>query len=355
MNPDKIGKFIRELRTEKKLSQYQLADRIPISRQAVSKWERGQTIPDSSTLIRLSEIFDVTINELLKGERLDNNSIKELEVTTLSIVDDSNRKSRKIRKILVTSTITIILLLLSFLTYYFVNSYNTIKVYTVSSDSDNFLIYDGIFITTKQKTYLKLGKIMPKQDMNINNIKVYYKKGKEKKKIFENKDADSIIIDQYGYEGYFPEEDLNYITKNSYVEILYNESEIEIIKLVYNRDFINDAFLFLKKTQDSNKKEIINNSPLIEEETIEYLLEKGVYEDEIYYLDIMNADNRIRFSYHPSMNQIIMSKNDEITWTVFVGTQVYSCPQDISTKDNPNIKQQECFNLIKDNIKKYLH
>ena len=62
MNPEKISKFIYELRIEKKLSQYQLADMIPISRQAVSKWERAQTIPDSSTLIRLSEIFGVTIN-----------------------------------------------------------------------------------------------------------------------------------------------------------------------------------------------------------------------------------------------------------------------------------------------------
>ena len=61
MNPDKIGKFILQLRSEKHLSQYQLADKIPISRQAVSKWERGQTIPDSSTLIRLSELFNVTI------------------------------------------------------------------------------------------------------------------------------------------------------------------------------------------------------------------------------------------------------------------------------------------------------
>jgi transcriptional regulator with XRE-family HTH domain len=99
MNPDKISKFIYELRKEKGLSQYQLADMIPISRQAVSKWERGKTIPDSSTLIRLSEIFDVSINELLKGERLENNSIKELESTTLSIVDEHNKEKEETKKL----------------------------------------------------------------------------------------------------------------------------------------------------------------------------------------------------------------------------------------------------------------
>ena len=61
MDPEKIGKFIYTLRKEKNLSQYQLADLIPISRQAVSKWERGKTTPDSLTLIKLSEIFNVTI------------------------------------------------------------------------------------------------------------------------------------------------------------------------------------------------------------------------------------------------------------------------------------------------------
>ena len=111
MNQDKIGKFICELRKEKNLSQYQLADLIPISRQGVSKWERGKTIPDTQTLIRLSEIFDVSINELLKGERLKNNSIEELEETTLSILDQSNKKTKTIKRITIIS-ITIIGILL---------------------------------------------------------------------------------------------------------------------------------------------------------------------------------------------------------------------------------------------------
>ena len=77
MNQQKIGKFICDLRKEKNLSQYQLADMIPISRQAVSKWERGITIPDSLVLIKLSEIFDVSINEILAGERIEKKSIKK--------------------------------------------------------------------------------------------------------------------------------------------------------------------------------------------------------------------------------------------------------------------------------------
>lgn len=64
-----IGQFINELRTENGLSQYQLDNMIPISRETVSKWERGITTPDSSTLLVLSKIFDISINEILLGRR----------------------------------------------------------------------------------------------------------------------------------------------------------------------------------------------------------------------------------------------------------------------------------------------
>lgn len=67
MNYLNIGNYIKKLRKEKHLSQYMLAEMIPISRQAISKWETGKSIPDSQTLIRLSELFNVTINEILAG------------------------------------------------------------------------------------------------------------------------------------------------------------------------------------------------------------------------------------------------------------------------------------------------
>ena len=69
MNMQKIGNFILQLRQEKNLSQSDLANLIPVTRQAVSRWEKGQSIPDSSTLFIISKIFDVSINELLNGER----------------------------------------------------------------------------------------------------------------------------------------------------------------------------------------------------------------------------------------------------------------------------------------------
>lgn len=75
MNQEKIGKFILELRLKNGLSQNQLARMIPVSRQAVSSWELGKALPDLGTLLRLSKIFDVSIDEILLGADLLNDKV----------------------------------------------------------------------------------------------------------------------------------------------------------------------------------------------------------------------------------------------------------------------------------------
>ena len=60
---------IYELRTEKGLSQEELAEKIFVTRQAVSRWENGETVPNTETLKLLSRLFDVSINTLLGSPR----------------------------------------------------------------------------------------------------------------------------------------------------------------------------------------------------------------------------------------------------------------------------------------------
>ncbi len=68
MDSEKIGLFIKHLREKNNLSQNELAEKIPIGRDAVSKWEHGKTIPDIQNLVLLSKFFGVTIDELISGE-----------------------------------------------------------------------------------------------------------------------------------------------------------------------------------------------------------------------------------------------------------------------------------------------
>ena len=69
MNQEKIGKFIYDLRKKYNLTQAELANRLHVTAQAVSKWENGRGVPDIELLKKLSEEFDVSISELIEGEK----------------------------------------------------------------------------------------------------------------------------------------------------------------------------------------------------------------------------------------------------------------------------------------------
>lgn len=80
----KIANRLYEYRKDRGLSQDQLAEKIGVSRQAVSKWERGEASPDTDNLIALSEIYNVTLDELIKGEKISPAGNKEKSESTLN-------------------------------------------------------------------------------------------------------------------------------------------------------------------------------------------------------------------------------------------------------------------------------
>lgn len=93
-----ISEKILKLRKANNLTQEQLAEQLQVSRQAVSKWESGQAIPESDKLPALSDLFHVTIDYLLRPSEIDELSIKT------EILENNRRKSyeRNGRKILFT-------------------------------------------------------------------------------------------------------------------------------------------------------------------------------------------------------------------------------------------------------------
>ena len=71
MDQIEIGKFIAKCRKKKSLTQAQLAEKLNITDRAVSKWETGKSMPDSSIMLELCEILEITVNELLSGKKVD--------------------------------------------------------------------------------------------------------------------------------------------------------------------------------------------------------------------------------------------------------------------------------------------
>ena len=310
MNIQKIGKFILQLRQEKNLSQSDLANLIPVTRQAVSRWEKGQSIPDSSTLLIISKIFDVSINELLNGERFKKEEPKKLEKIALDMIDKNNSQSKKIKRVLLFMVLIILLLSFSFLAYYFINSYNSITVYKIEGENKNFTMQNGIFISTKQKTYFRLGKLIYNNNIEVKNVRLYYKNGNKEKTIFEDSDADILITDYYGYNEFFPYEDINSIVKKLYLEINYNNNKVEILKLKVKKDFANDVFFYHKKAvngQNSTKIEpVIKNESSEMSHIISNMREKGNKVDETYVIDKKDQKKDILLTYFENSEEIIL-------------------------------------------------
>lgn len=96
MNQEKIGKFIAENRRKEGLTQEELAEKLNVSKNAVSKWERGLCLMDMSLLKPLSEILKVSINEILSGERIIEEEYQEkFEENIINAIDYSNRQISK--------------------------------------------------------------------------------------------------------------------------------------------------------------------------------------------------------------------------------------------------------------------
>ena len=95
MDQIKIGKFIAENRKKQNLTQGQLAEKLGITDRAVSKWENGRAMPDSSLMLDLCSILNISVNELLSGEVIGmENSNKKNEQLLLDIAKEVESKNK---------------------------------------------------------------------------------------------------------------------------------------------------------------------------------------------------------------------------------------------------------------------
>ena len=96
MNQIKIGKFIAECRKNSNLTQMQLAEKLNITDRAISKWENGKAMPDSSIMLDLCKELKISVNELLSGEMIDMKNYNKIAEENLFKLNESNEKKKKI-------------------------------------------------------------------------------------------------------------------------------------------------------------------------------------------------------------------------------------------------------------------
>ena len=103
MEQEKIGKFIAKCRKEQNFTQANLAEKLGITNQAVSKWENGKSMPDASLMLELCQLLKISVNELLNGEKIIMKDYKK--IAEQNLIELEKQKEIADKKLLTTARV----------------------------------------------------------------------------------------------------------------------------------------------------------------------------------------------------------------------------------------------------------
>ncbi len=304
MDSKKIGKFIAKLRKENGMTQEDLAKSLYTDRSIISKWERGLYIPKHDIILKISNLFNVSVNELYYGERQNSKNKNKVNEVTINIIKENKLKTKKIISI---GIIFITMLILLFFVYYFINNYNSISVYTVSGETRNFGIYDGLIVVSREKSYIQLGDIKAFKDSKINSLTLYYIKDNKEHTIFSDTKTSKLLIKSFSNNELFTYSDLKCILNNLYLKINFDNNKSEIIELTVKRDFINNSIFNIKNETNTNDNinKLNNTIPTYIKDNF-----KLNEDEEKYYLKVENGDTTIIQEYYYDARFYIVEEKD---------------------------------------------
>lgn len=147
MDNEKIGNLIADLRKKQGLTQQELGDKVGVGFRAVSKWERGITLPDITIINELSKILGISSDELLTGE-LKKKEDKEIK----------NEPKKKNQRILITASI-IAAIIIIFTVLFIYNNNNKTYTYNMLSTEENDYYIDGKVIFNQDNISITTNKI----------------------------------------------------------------------------------------------------------------------------------------------------------------------------------------------------
>ena len=292
MDPMKTGIIISDARKKLKMTQKDLADKLFVSDKAVSKWERGLCFPDISVLIPLTEILNISLYDLLRGEKVNK---KEVEETIKNTINYSNSeiKRKKKKYIIISSIIVLIIVLVSIISLIFVSKNNDIGA-IVDRDTIHTINYYSDYKTTLDNTngekleliVMKLPLRWKERQFVIDDstikinygvsykdvVKAYNDENYVKEAMINNasviftmvSDVDSIEIRYTDYRYSISKEKLQKAYDISdFDEVIENDNWVKLVsKKLINDEFVNDTFKLFNKSKvskDELKKEPVSD------------------------------------------------------------------------------------------------
>lgn len=136
---------LKTLRKQRGFSQEELATRLHVVRQTISKWEKNLSVPDADTLIRLAEILEVPVSELL-GEKIENEKVTNDVAEQLARINEQlaikNRRARRIWKVFAVAIAVIILwnIIIIFLSVSAASVYGSIRTVHPAETEEDILV-----------------------------------------------------------------------------------------------------------------------------------------------------------------------------------------------------------------------
>jgi len=313
---EKIGKFLQQLRIEKGYSQEKVAQMLYVTRQVISKWERGKSIPSNNLILPICELYQVSANEIFAGEKNTLENKGKIENIAIDILKDGQKRKNKI---IVYFSFIIVVLLFLFFSYYFISTYNKMKVYVFSGKSENFSIENGILMISNEQIYFDLGSFVNQNNIKFERIEIYYLKNDERKLIVREH-TDKILINDYnGYNQYFNFNDMDDIVNNMYVEVTYNEFKInENIKINMEERYSNKN-LFFKKIHSIGE---VENPGYVEWELIIPEKIKNEFhfnsDSKEYELVKKEKNREIKITYNPEIKTFAVSETRKTEWIIWI-------------------------------------
>ena len=351
MDYEKIAKFLVELRSGKKLTQEALAKVLCVDRGTISKWERAVYLPSVEMLVKISEFYGVTVNELVYGARKNKDNAKDVDNVSIAVMKENVRKVRK----LTIFYSTIIFLLVAIMPFiYFFSNYNSIKVYKIGGESEHFNTYEGVMIVTKKNSYIRLGDIVSfNDDDNITETRLYYKNGDKEINLRNRENMDDLIVNKYGYDEYFSYRDVDKFMDNLYLEVKSDEYN-EIIKLHFTEVESNDDFVY---TLNNNVSDDVSSN-VIDDDIPKYVRDNFKYDSnrKSYVYEHKDGDTSIVEDYSTITNLYFVYEkfdNKEIEYRINLQNKNLSCKflegDSIITNYNYDIVDKKCYSDYCDN------
>ena len=317
MEENNFSTFIKELRMEKGLSQEELAKALYVHRTTVNKWENDNVIPLNDKLLLIADYFDISVDELLNGKRSDINNASLTRNNTIVELIKSKTRSQKLH---IYSVLVILILILCFLTYYFISNYNSVKVYILYGENENIRTRDGLLFFSKDKVYFRPGNFYDDNDnlVNVDLIRLYYFDANGDEVILLTGASKNLIVELENSREAF----INRLNNNEkiYIDACYKNS-CQKMELSYFNDFSNDN-LINDEVKDESVSEL-DTKVRSKADLIKGLIQNGFIYNENDMSYVKTEDDVIYYYFVKiGMIKIVKTNNENNIVFIFMIIQI---------------------------------